>query len=286
MARETTSPAVTAPRSRPSRRTGGEARGGASVRQHWRLTSFALVFGALAVASPLRSQELETTDAQLWLDYGFHGKPKERLRTSLDVGYRQVVSESQLIGEWLRVHLRAGFAWEAKAWLSLEGGLGGFYTYERDEDIEDTLELRPWQGARVSWPTFNRGRRIALTHLARLEERIVSRAGEIALDVRFRYRLSTSIPLNKPTVQTRALYVPLSIEGFVSPSGNIEETFANRLRITAGLGWVASPNWTFRLAYIAQKSRSTVGVGFETSDHIVRFSVITTVRLKDLIWTH
>ena len=177
-------------------------------------------------------------------------------------------------------------AWRTKDWLSLEAGLGGFYTYERDEEVEDTFELRPWQGARLRWPTFHGPRRIALTHFARLEQRIVSRGDSTSFDLRFRYRFSTSVPLNKPTVQTKALYVPFSFEGFLNPSQQIEEAFADRLRITAGLGYVATPNWTFRLVYTAQKSRNTSGVDFETTDHIVRFSVITTVKIKDLISTH
>ena len=65
----------------------------------------------------------------------------------------------------------------------------------------------------------------------------------------------------------------------------MEETFADRLRITLGLGYVASGSWTFKLAYTAQKARNTTGVDFETTDHILRFSVITTVKIKDLIWT-
>ena len=43
------------------------------------------------------SQEVEETDAQIWLDYRFHGGATERLRTSLDLGYRQVVGEERLI---------------------------------------------------------------------------------------------------------------------------------------------------------------------------------------------
>lgn len=45
---------------------------------YWGLAAFALVFGVLACPSQADSQELETTDAQLWLDYDFHGEPKER----------------------------------------------------------------------------------------------------------------------------------------------------------------------------------------------------------------
>jgi hypothetical protein len=179
-----------------------------------------------------------------------------------------------------------GVAWETKGWLSLEAGLGGFYTYESDEEVEDTIEIRPWQGAKVFWPTINARRRIGLTHFARLEQRIVTRGGATEFDLRFRYRLSTSIPLNKPRVQVGALYVPFSIEGFLNPADAVEETFADRLRITAGVGYVANPNWTFKLAYTAQKARNTTAEDFATTDHIVRFSVITTVKIKELIWTH
>jgi hypothetical protein len=142
---------------------------------------------------------------------------------SRDLGYRQVMSDNQLIGGWLRVHLRGGAAWRTRDWLSLEAGVGGFYTHERDEEVEDTLELRPWQGAKVRWPTIDGPRRLALTHFARLEQRIVRRGGDRSFDLRFRYRFSTSITLNKPTVQVKAFYIPFSIEGFLNPKDQIEE---------------------------------------------------------------
>ena len=147
--------------------------------------ALAVSFGLLCVPPPADTEELETTDAQLWLDYDFYGEPKERLRTAFDLGYRQVMSDDQLIGEWLRVHLRGGVAWRTRDWLSLEVGLGGFYTYERDEEEEDTFELRPWQGVKLRWPTFDGPRRLAFTHFARLEQRIVAHDGGRWWRVRF-----------------------------------------------------------------------------------------------------
>lgn len=150
-------------------------------RSAW--TALAVLLALLWAPLPVCAEGLETTDAQLWLDYDFYGEPKERLRTSFDLGYRQVMSESRLIGEWLRLHLRGGVAWRAKDWLSLEAGLGGFYTHESDEEVADTIEVRPWQGARLRWPTIDGRRRIGLTHLARLEQRVVSRGGNTSFDL-------------------------------------------------------------------------------------------------------
>ena len=153
---------------------------------------WAVALAVPGMASPGWSQELETTDTQLSLNYDFHGSLTERLRTSLDLGYRQVLGDNQLIGGWLRVHLRGGLAWQAKSWLSLEGGLGGFYTHERDKLIEDTMEIRPWQGAKVSWPTVTAPRRIAFSHFFRLEQRVVVRGEQTDFSLRLRYRLGTS----------------------------------------------------------------------------------------------
>jgi hypothetical protein len=179
---------------------------------------------------------VEETDAQIWLDYHFHGGARERLRTSFDLGYRQVVGEEALIGDWLRVHLRGGLAWAAKDWLSLEAGAGAFYTYERRDEVADTIEIRPWQGVKVFWPSVSTSRRIVLTHFLRLEQRIFVREGDAEFDLRMRYRLGTSIPLNAPTITKKAFYLPLSIEGFFNGKGDLEEVFADRLRVTAGLG--------------------------------------------------
>lgn len=259
-------------------------RGPTRRRRVLRIILLALVLPCLPAAG--RSQEVEETDAQIWLDYHFHGGATERLRTSLDLGYRQVVGEERLIGDWLRVHLRGGLAWAAKDWLSLEAGAGAFYTHEKRDEVADAIEIRPWQGVRVRWPSVNAPRRIVLTHFFRLEQRILVREGDADFDLRFRYRLGTSIPLNAPTITKKTLYLPLSAEGFANGKGDLEEVFADRLRVTAGLGYVLNDNWGFELTYTAQKSRNTTEMNFTTTDHIVRFRASTTVRIRDLVSTH
>jgi hypothetical protein len=261
-------------------------RTGSPTTGHRILWAITLALVVLCLPAPGRSQEVEDTDAQIWLDYHFHGGARERLRTSFDLGYRQVVGEEALIGDWLRVHLRGGLAWQRKDWLALEAGAGAFYTHEKQDEVADTTEIRPWQGVKLYWPSVRAPRRIVLTHFFRLEERIFVREGETDFGLRVRYRLGTSIPLNAPTITDKTLYLPLSAEGFADFGGDLEETFADRLRVTAGLGYIMDDNWGLELTYTAQRSRGTTGEEFKTTDHIVRFRVSTTVKIKDLVSTH
>ena len=71
-------------------------------------------------------------------------------------------------------------------------------------------------------------------------------------------------------------------EAFADLGGETAELFAARLRLTVGLGYVISGNWTLELRYTAQKSRDTVLDRFTTTDHIFDLRVRTALRIRDL----
>ena len=167
--------------------------------------------------------------------------------------------------------------------MSFEGGIGSYYTFQDYPD--DRFELRLWQGAIVRWPELRvAGRHFDLRHRFRLEERwIRDRAtGKTDFGLRFRYRLATFIPLNRPTIEPRALYMPLMSEWFSDLGSDVPEFFAARIRLTAGLGYVVSPNWTLELRYTGQRSRDSVAGVFTTTDHIFDFRVRTALRIREL----
>jgi hypothetical protein len=112
----------------------------------------------------------------------------------------------------------------------IEGGLGLYYTYRSDQ--LDTFETRLCQAATVDWPDSpGVARRFVLHHRFRLEERF-RKTEDWGFELRFRYRLSFAIPLNRYTIEAGTFYVPLKAEFFIPLGDDIEGLFAKRSRYT------------------------------------------------------
>lgn len=230
------------------------------------------------------AQEIEESDVQAWFQYEFQHRLRDKLRGSWDLGYRELVSTEDTLGDWSRIHTRGMLSYVHSKRVTFEGGIGGYYTFA--ENLTDQLELRAWQGVIVLWPiTKLLGRELDLRHRFRLEQRWINQRDLDAtdFDLRLRYRLATFIPLNRAAIETRAWYVPLMGEGFADLGGDAPELFAARLRLTTGLGYVLSDNWTFELRYTAQRSRGTVAERFATTDHIFDLRIRTAVRIRDMV---
>ena len=246
------------------------------------LVSF-MPIGLSITATSGTAQEIEETDVQGWFQYEFQRRLRERLRGSWDLGYRQLLSTEDRLGQWSRLHMRGSLVNAHSKRVSFEGGIGGYYTFS--ENLTDQFELRAWQGAIVFWPVAKLfGREADLRHRFRLEQRWINLRDldDTEFGVRFRYRLATFIPLNRPAIESKAWYIPLMGEGFADLGGDSPEFFAARLRLTAGVGHVLSDNWTLEFRYTAQKSRDTVLDRFTTTDSIFDFRVRTAVPIKDL----
>ena len=235
------------------------------------------------VPTPTWPQEVERTDTQAWFEYEIRNGITEKLRASWLLGYRDLVSTDDLLGEWSRLHLQGGVVYAFSRRVSFEGGTGAYYTV-RDR-ADDRTEFRLWQGAVVRWPQWRFARRrFDLRHRFRLEQRWTRDRGTGRTDfgMRFRYRVATFVPLNRPTIEDGALYIPLMTEWFSDLGGDVPEFFAARVRLTTGLGIVVSPNWTLELRYTGQRSRDAVSDTFTTTDHIFDLRIRTAVRIREL----
>ena len=230
------------------------------------------------------AQEVDESDAQAWVQYEYQFKLGEKWRGSWDLGYRELMSTEDVLGEWSRLHTRGTFSYVYSNWVAFDCGIGGYYTFS--EDLSDLFELRTWQGAIVFWPKGRVGARVLyIRHRLRLEQRWTDPrdSGETDFGLRSRYRLAAFIPLNRPTIGEKAWYVPLMGEAFGDLGGDAPDYFAERLRLTVGLGYVLSSNWTLEFRYTAQKARDTVLNRFTTTDHIFDLRIRTAVPLRDLV---
>jgi len=235
-------------------------------------------------AVPAVAQEIDESDTQAWVQYEYQFKLGKKWRGSWDLGYRELMSTEDVLGEWSRLHTRGNFTYVYSKRVAFDCGVGGYYTFS--ENLSDLFELRTWQGAIVFWPKGRlAGRELDIQHRFRLEQRWTDQRDSDRTDfgLRSRYRLAAFIPLNQPTIGEKAWYVPLMGEAFGDLGGDAPDYFAERLRLTVGLGYVLSSNWTLEFRYTAQKARDTVLDRFTTTDHIFDLRIRTAVPLRDLV---
>jgi hypothetical protein len=237
-----------------------------------------LVFAMAALVS---GQEIDDDPTQLWLSYQHQHKVAERVRAFGTLGYKELTSTERFFGEWTRLFIRVGASYEVSSKFRLAGAFDVHYTYQPESD--DFFEVRPWQEAKLFWPERNGWlRRFVLVHRIRLEERFLD-SGEEDFQWRLRYRLGTKISLNTHDVKPRSVYLLLAAEYFADLGSETSERFTDEGRASIGLGYVSSPAWIFDLRYHRQRSRVTVAEDFRTNDHVIDFSVRTSVRILDLI---
>jgi hypothetical protein len=92
---------------------------------------------------------------------------------------------------------------------------------------------------------------------------------------RTRLRAETFIPLNKPTMFAgdKLWYTLLDAEAFLVMDQDVEERFANRIRIRTGIGYRINYGLRLEFVYTLQKSRNTLEGNFDTTDNIFRFRI-------------
>ena len=223
-----------------------------------------LVVALFSLAWPARLSAQDDVTAQLWLYYRDTWDWKAKWEPFGDAAYKIRLDEVN----WMQWGVLPSLRYLASATLDLRGGLGVIYTGQ--EDATNTLELRPYQGTRLTWPRL---KRFHFYHLIRLEERFVFQTGENpSASLRLRYKLGTVIPIGNVIEHITGYNrtsIPVSIELFFDV-GDVEEQFASRLRISAGFAYIFSAAWSADINLIIQESRSSVTRAFTTSDIIIQ----------------
>ena len=201
----------------------------------------------VGVAAPAQAQPVDDENTQVSLGYEYRRLIKERLRGFGDLIYEERADSEFFRASQAELSTTGGVSYDAAKRIRVEGGLGLYYVYR--SALADTFETRLWQAASFDWP-YSPGavRRFVLQHRLRLEERF-RKTEDWDFALRFRYRLSFAIPLNRYTVEAGAFYIPLKAEFFVPLGDDIEELFTKRTRFTAGLGYVVDKSWTLELRY-------------------------------------
>jgi len=134
-----------------------------------------------------------------------------------------------------------------------------------------TFEVREMVGARVH---FTPNKRLLTRVLIRYEQRNLKNQQEDTWQhvVRPRVRLETVFPINKKSMHAgdQLWYTIFYGEWFFNDK-DVDERFANRFRLSTGLGYRINYNFRIEFMYTLQESRNTAEDNFYTADHIFRF---------------
>ena len=201
---------------------------------------------------------------QVWVDYYQHTYFKLKWEYYGDAGYRFLANDFS----WHMIHFRPSIRYIASDFWEALGGIGFFQTFNKDNT--NTFEIRPWQGARIKWPSY---KSFLFSHFIRLEERIILPKGYAAeFNMRFRYRLNLNINIYKSN-KDDLLFIPIYAEWFLDAGQKIHEIFSNRSRYAIGLGYRIPKDWIFEFYFVRQNSKLMDDEEFGTVDHLYQFKI-------------
>jgi hypothetical protein len=133
----------------------------------------------------------------------------------------------------------------------------------------NTFEVRPMLGTRIHITPY---KRILLRALVRVEQRNFKNLDTKEWDqvYRPRIRLESLIPINRKSYFADKLWYGIMDVEWLFTSEDVEERFANRFRVRAGIGYRLSYVSRFELIYMNQQSRNGIDQDFTSVDNIIR----------------
>ncbi len=218
------------------------------------------------------------TDTQFWSNFIMTWQKTARMNYELDLEPKTLVSAPAGEPDWKSIDVTQTFEYSAKNWIDLSTELVTGYTKQTDD--VNSFELTPRVGIRFHLFS-NRissllkekhpKRRLVIRDLIRVEYRSFFYSNDQGSDFswRFRNRLEFVFPLNhRKLTDDKTFYTMSDWEWFI-PLSDVQERFANKQRIRAGLGYRQNFKWQFEALYIWTRSRKNADEDFTTSDNII-----------------
>ena len=158
-------------------------------------------------------------------------------------------------GDLEQLLVRSGLTYEPKnATIKLTLGYGNITTGSYGADNSTTAESRIYQEA--LWPV-QFVNRVYTNHRFRYEQRFVENQ---AFRTRFRYNLFLNVPLNKPSMDEKTLYLALYNELFINGERNIGDGKSvagfDRNRLYGALGYIIKKGLKVQLGVMNQTTDS------------------------------
>jgi len=214
----------------------------------------------------LVAQDSDEVDKQVWLDWVAYRLPNENFQFMGDAGFRFLIG-----GGWEKYIVRPSLQKGINEWLDLFGGLGFFFTAQ--EGLSNTLEIRPWIGARVYWywDTF---RKIRFSDYFRIEDRFIinTQSSGTSNSIRLRNKIDARIPITNQYFVDDLVFAMLSFEFFID-GGDVKELFADKIRLGVGLGYKFNYNWRAEFYFYGFRSQDTTTSEFTVTDQVWRLTL-------------
>lgn len=129
------------------------------------------------------------------------------------------------------------------------------FRYSIYPELPNIMEIRTWEGISLNWPQI---KRIMFDHFYRFEQRFYITEGSANDDIglRSRYRLRMRLPINKRAITEKTFYTDLQFEAFIPHDDNIDELFANTIRLGVVAGYNHNPSWRYILTFYVDRGRN------------------------------
>lgn len=207
-----------------------------------------------------------SVNQQLWVDFYPHYQITETLEYYGDAGFRTTLNENQ----WSRIYIRPSIRYRPNPLYQFHTGVGAFYIFTNND--ENRLELTPWQGVRINYPS---GIKYYFTHRFRVEERFSyfnSNSNQSSFEVRLRYKIGFTYNL-RDFNELENLYVTGYVEFFYPIIDEVNEFFRNTSRTGIGLGYQIQEKVKVELVFNRQRSRLSVDDDLNVSDYAYQIKV-------------
>lgn len=158
-----------------------------------------------------------------------------------------------------------GLIYKPKPWLEVWAGVFGIYN--DNEEVNDTLEIRPLVGVKFYFPNTLK---MNLFSFTRFEYRRILTQGSSSTNSipRLRSRLGIEFPFRQATAwKTGSLYGLADIE----PLYRFDDSYVEFYRVRGGVGYVFNRTWRAEFIYHAQFS-GPAGSMKEFTDNIWRLN--------------
>jgi hypothetical protein len=144
------------------------------------------------------------------------------------------------------------------------------FSYTLQSEDYNSFEVRPMLGTKIHVTPHQR---ILLRILLRFEMRNIKNLDTKEWQTTFRPRSRAELlmPINKRSMSADKLWYGLVDAELFFTIEDVEERFANRFRLRAGLGYRANYGSRFEFIYTLQKSKNSIDDNFYTADNIFRF---------------
>lgn len=207
-------------------------------------------------------------DNQIWNEYMLNRPFSQSWNIEFAGTYSTVITGPK----WRSLDAQVTPEYALSKYVDLMGAL--FIGYTLQNQSLSTFELREMLGTRIH---LTPDKKILTRFLVRLENRNLQNieTGQWSSSNRSRLRVETITPLNMPTMYSgdKLWYMIFDAEAFIVLDQDVQERFANRLRLRYGFGYRFNYLTRLEFVYTLQQSKDALTEDFYTTDNIFRFRI-------------